>query len=57
MTISPHHIKTSSKAITPEKKSCVSKLWKSKSPSLRTMRRVEEKKANRIKGKLRLRLC
>jgi len=57
MTISPHHIKTSSISRTIAKKSGWHKLCKSKSLSARSIRRAEEKKANRIKGKLRLRLC
>ena len=56
MTISPHHIKTSSISRTIAKRSGWHKLCKSKSPSTRSIRRAEEKKDNRIKGKLKLNL-
>jgi len=57
MTISPHYITSIALNTAPSKKISNNTMVKLKSPSSRTMRRAEEKKANRIKGKLRLKLC
>tara|TARA_B100001093_G_scaffold351911_1_gene336383 strand:- start:10203 stop:10376 length:174 start_codon:yes stop_codon:yes gene_type:complete len=56
MTISPHYITSIALNTAPSKKKSNNTMVKLKCPSSRTMRRAEEKKDNRIKGKLKLNL-
>jgi len=57
MSISPHYINSTTSNTAPSKKKNNNTMVKLKCPSARSIRRAEEKKANRIKGKLRLKLC
>ena len=56
MSISPHHINSTTSNTAPSKQKRYA-MVKLKCPSARSIRRAEEKKSNRIKGKLRLKLC
>ena len=57
MSITPHYITSIALNTAPSKKKNNNTMVKLKCPSARSIRRAEEKKADRIKGKLRLKLC